>query len=82
MEQSNEYQNVVLSSMEDAKRVLEALVDIINKFDVATSTDLYDLVGLPSKYVDSKWGWTNLNNVKIKQIKDGYVLDLPPLEAV
>ena len=44
--------------------------------------DLYDLTGLPSAHVDNKWGWTYLTNTEIRQIRDGYLLDLPPMEEI
>lgn len=73
---------LILSSREEAELVLERLLDIIEKYDVASLADLYDLTGLPSSHVDNKWGWTYLNNTEIRQTRDGYLLDLPPAEEI
>jgi hypothetical protein len=73
---------VILSSREDAERVLEQLLDIIEKYDVASWADLCELVGWPSTPIDNKWGWTYLTNVSVRQVRDGYMIDLPGLEAV
>jgi len=45
---------------------------------------LYDLVGLSSlsTHVDNKWGWAILQNVDIRQTREGYVIDLPLPEAI
>ncbi len=72
----------VLASREDAALVLERLIDILDKYEVASVADLYDLTGLPSSHVDNKWGWTYLNNAEIRQVRNGYLLDLPPTEEI
>jgi hypothetical protein len=74
--------DIVLTSKEDAELVVENLIDIIDKYEVVSLGDLYDLLGQPTSHVDQKWGWTFLNNVEIRQIRDGYLIDLPPLEAI
>lgn len=75
-------QDVILARKEDAEVVVERLIDIIDKFEVASLADFYDLVGLTSSHIDNKWGWTYLGNADIRQTRDGYVIDLPPLEAI
>ena len=74
--------DMILASREEAELVLERLLDIISKYEVTSLADLYDLTGLPSSHVDNKWGWTYLNNTEIRQVRDGYLLDLPPLEEI
>ena len=77
-----ETNDLVLTSREEAELVLERLTDIIDKYGVASLADLYDLTGLPTSHVDNKWGWTYLNNTEIRQVRDGYLLDLPPVEEI
>jgi hypothetical protein len=77
-----ESNDLVFASRPEAELVVERLIDIIDKYDVASLADLYDLVGLPTAHTDNKWGWTYLNNVEIRQIRDGYLVDLPALEAI
>jgi hypothetical protein len=74
--------DIILVSKEEADLVLERLVDIIDKYEVVTVADLHDLVGLPSNYVDNKWGWFNLAEADIRQTRQGWLIDLPPVEAV
>jgi hypothetical protein len=73
---------IVLARKEDAELVVERLIDVVSQFEVATLADYYDLCGIPSSHIDNKWGWTYLNNIEIRQTRDGYVIDLPPLEAI
>lgn len=75
-------QQVVLSSKEDAKRVLEGMKDIIIKYKNVSWSDFYELVGLPSTYINTKRGWTDLTGVKVLQVSKGFVLGLPPEEEI
>lgn len=73
---------IILPNREDAELVLERLNDIIEKYDVASVSDLCELIGLPSTYVDNKWGWDSLGYSGIRQIREGYLLDLPTLKPI
>ena len=73
---------IVLISREDAELVIERLADIVDKYDVASVSDLNDLVGHPSAHTDNKWGWTSLSGVGVRQVREGYLLDLPSPEAI
>lgn len=73
---------VIVSTREEAEMVVEALTEIISKYDVASVGDLNDLLGLATTYVDNNWGWTFLNSVVIRQIREGYLIDLPPAEPL
>ena len=66
----------------DAERVLETLIEIVERYQVASLSDLYGLMGLDATPIDNKWGWTYLNNVQIRQSQDGWMLDFPELEAI
>jgi hypothetical protein len=74
--------DIILSSREEAELVLERLIDIVDMYEVVSLADLYDLVGLPSSHTDNKWGWTFLNNGLVTQVREGYLLQLPPMEAI
>jgi hypothetical protein len=81
-ERPNNVNEIILANKSDAENVVEGLIDIIEKYEVASLADLYDLIGLPTSPVDNKWGWTYLRNIEIRQVRDGYLIDLPQLEAV
>jgi hypothetical protein len=74
--------DVILGTKEEAELVVERLIDILDKYDVAALADLYDLLGLETSHIDNKWGWTYLGNVQVRQIRQGYLLELPPLEEI
>lgn len=72
----------ILSSREEAELVLERMNDIIDTYEVVSVADLNELVGLPTSHVDNKWGWIYLGDVQVRQIREGYLLDLPPAEPI
>lgn len=77
--QSNR-ETFILSSREEAELVVEQMVLIIDQYDTASVADLNQLVGIQTSHTDNKWGWSNLNNVQIRQIREGYLIDFPPAE--
>ncbi len=74
--------DVILGTKEEAELVIERLSDILDQYDVVSLGDLYELLGLPTSPIDNKWGWTHLPNIEIRQIRQGYLLELPPLGEI
>lgn len=74
--------DIVLMNREDAELVVERLGDIIQAYDVVSVADLYDMLGLPSTYVDNSWGWTSINYVNIRQVREGFMIDMPRIEPI
>ncbi len=72
----------ILQSRSEAEDVLEQLSAALEKYEYVTVADLRETLGLKIEYTDNKWGWTILNDVEIRQIREGYLLDLPPAEAL
>lgn len=71
------FDDIVLESRGEAEEVLSTLVDLVEDYDVASIADLYDLVGIESTFVDTKYGWTNLSRAFVSRVRDGYLIDLP-----
>lgn len=78
----HEMNDVILATKEEAELVVERLHDILEKYEVVSLADLYDLLGLETSYIDNKWGWTSLSTVQVRQIRQGYLLELPMLEEI
>lgn len=76
-------EDFILSSREEAEIVLERMNDIIDNYEVVSVADLNDLVGFPTNNsVDNKWGWLYLADVKVRQVREGYLIDFPPAEPI
>lgn len=75
-------EDFILTSRDEAETVLERMQDIIETYDIVTVADFNELVGFPSNHVDNKWGWDFIGDVQIRQIREGYLIDLPPAQPV
>ena len=77
-----EVSDIILASKEEAELVLERLNDIVDQYNVASVADLHDLVGLPTVHTDNKRGWMSLAYSSVKQVRQGFLIDLPPAEDI
>lgn len=78
----HDFDEIVLESRGEAEEVLERLTDLIDNYDIATVSDLYDLVGITGSFTDDKWGWTNLRGAGVRRIREGYLLELPKTSPI
>lgn len=74
---NNRVANIVLTERREVSNIIDKLQDIIDQYEVATVADLYSLVGLPSKYVDNDWGWSDIGSPRTVRVDGGYQLVLP-----
>lgn len=74
--------DIVLATKEEAMLVLERMTDICDQYQIVTVGDLNSLVGLPSTHVDEKWGWEDLRSAQIRDVREGYLLDLPQPQPI
>lgn len=75
-------QDVLLVSRDEAELVLERMLDVIAQYEVVSVADLNELIGEESKHTDHKWGWYSLGHAQIRQTRNGYLIDLPPVEPI
>ena len=73
----HEFDEIVLQSRQEAETVIEQMYEIVSKYDTATVSDLYDLVGIRATHVDHKWGWTDMRGAGVVRVRDGFLLELP-----
>lgn len=78
----HEINDVIVGTREEAETVIERLITVLDQYDVVSLAALYELLGLETSYIDNKWGWTNLASAQVRQIRQGYLLELPPLEEI
>lgn len=73
---------VILQSKDEAEMVLERMTDALDQYQVVTLADFKALIGSPQTPVDYKWGWTFLGGAQIRTVREGWLLDLPPVEPI
>jgi hypothetical protein len=71
---------VVLTQREDAVIVVESMLNSVDQYGFVSVADLYHLLGWASAYTDEGWGWSNLVTIAIKQVREGYLIELPDPE--
>lgn len=78
------HEEIITETKEDAGEILDQMVDLIERFDVATVSDLYGMINKTPQYTDEKYGWTNteIRHAEIRRIRDGWLLDLPSPEYI
>ena len=78
----HEMNELILTLKSDADDILEKMQDVIEAYGVFSLADLNELIGQPTATIDHKWGWTNIATAKIHPVREGYRVDLPPLEEI
>lgn len=73
----HDFDQIILDSRAEAVEVLEALIAQVVRYNQASVSDLYDLVGVTGSWTDQRYGWTNLDDADVRQAKGGFLIDLP-----
>jgi len=77
------FDEIFLDSRVEAEQVLDQLVELVDRHDVASVSDLYDMVGITPTHTDAKWGWGNLRDARVRPARGGvFLLDLPRPEPI
>lgn len=74
---THNFDEIILGSRAEADGVLENLFNLVNEYDVATVSDLYEMIGQTADFPDERWGWTDMRSSSVSRVKGGYLLDLP-----
>lgn len=76
------FEEIILSTRAEAIEVIDQLFELVSKYEQATVSDLYELVGITGQFTDEKWGWTDLRGAGVTRVSGGYLLDLPKPEPL
>jgi hypothetical protein len=76
------FDDIIVGSKEDADMLVENLINVVDMYEVVSVAYHYELSGLPSSPIDNKWGWTNLASIDVRQVREGWRIGFPPLEAI
>lgn len=70
--------DIILPSRAAVYNVLDEVDSIIRKYGQASIAQFYDAAGITGEWTDNRYGWENLNGVKISKVRDGYMIIMPP----
>ena len=79
---THDFDEIVLETRLEADHVLERLDDLVGKYETASVSDLYSLIGVTASYTDDKYGWYDLRDARVERVRGGYLLDLPAPEPL
>ena len=79
---THNFDGIILENRREAEEVIDRLGDLIDNYDAATVSDLYELVGITGSFTDDKWGWTDIRSAGIRRVREGYLLQLPRTEPL
>ncbi len=71
------YDDIIFDNRGDAEAVLDRMEELLDRFDVVSVADLFDLAGISCQYTDNKYGWTDLRSAHVERVRDGYIISLP-----
>lgn len=80
--QGRDKPDLVFVNRDEAEKIIEQMSNVLDKYEVVSVADLYELSGLPVTNIDYIWGWTSLGYAKVLQIREGYLIDLPRPEPI
>lgn len=78
-----DYDEYVITNRGEAEDVLSTLEDMVERYGTASVADFYELLGVSCNFTDYKYGWSDLRNARVTNVRDGYVIKFPramPLE--
>lgn len=82
---NHNFDEIILETRVEANETLDAMYDVLKKYEHVSVADLYDFVGVEGTDVDETWGWTDLSGSGVKALRGrnaGYLLELPSPEPL
>lgn len=72
-------QDIVMQNRGEMEFVLEGISNLIERYEQASVSDLYSLLGRSAPYTYENWGWVDIREATIRRLRggEGYILDLP-----
>lgn len=81
---NNRVDDYAIPYYEDALEVLARIRELANQYGAVSVSDYYDLIGVDTQYTHSLYGWRpeDLLTVNIRDVRDGFLLVLPPVVEI
>lgn len=78
----HDFKEIILDDRAQANETIDMMRELLDKFEVVTVGDLYDMVGITGYHTDEKYGWYNLGSARVVRTREGYLLDLSSPELL
>lgn len=74
---THDFTSLRFANAMEAETIVDRLNNLIGQYGVASVNDFYDAIGLTGDFTDDAYGWSDLTGVRIRRVRDGYILELP-----
>ena len=74
---ANDFSDIIFRDRIDAEHVLDGLIELIDRYEVASVADFKKFSGLRTSYTDENVGWANLSSAQVARTREGYIIKLP-----
>lgn len=71
-----DYKSIVVRERMQAENICNQLWEQIDMYQSASVANLLDLIDVSPKFTDHNWGWTNPNEIGMKRVPGGYLIDV------
>lgn len=72
-----DYRSIILRDRKSAEDVLAEMEDRIEQYGSVSVMELLDMIGEVSSYQDTKWGWNDKRDLRIRRVSSGFLIDVP-----
>ena len=80
---THDFDEFIFESRVQADEVLAQMIVLLEKYEVVSVADFFNLVGETLTYQDRKWGWFDLFGTSTQRVgRGGYLLNLPRPEPI
>lgn len=70
---------------EKAEGIIIEMNRLIEKYGLVRVSQFYESVGITGNYTAEKYGWNNIKDVRIIEVRNGYVIEMPkpyPIDSI
>lgn len=80
---SHNLDEIVLENRVDAEEVLDRMEAWLDKYEVVSVAEFYELCGISGNYTDQNYGWINIDSASIHRVRGGgFVINMPVPEPI
>lgn len=74
----NDYSDLVFKDQQIAEEILSRMYDDLGEYGCCTVLSLKGMLGHETVHTDEKYGWMELTGSRVRRVRDGWLLELPP----
>ena len=77
-----DFADILIDSRPKAEDILSRMNDLLDNYGVVRVSDFYNEVGVTGVYTDQNWGWTDLRGSSVRQVRGGWVIEMPQAKDI